>query len=618
MSSALSYFKWIPFSLVLLSAVLSNAQVPQLEWAGSIHGDQRRDLAYSVALDLEGNVYVNGFFMDTVDFDPGPSEHLVGTSGFDIATGVDPTDIFVQKLDSSGNFVWVRQFGGKGYDGSSRPSPPPFPSNPDYYGGSISVDNEGNIYIAGIFSSDTVDLDPGLGVMYAINTVNTGFSSDYMVVKIDSDGDFIWGHAFGGKGRDRVDQVSVDPFGDVLIIGNFRDTVDFDPSPTQMFELVGDETNVPNTNDDMFIQKLDSDGTLIWVKQVAGEGEARPTVVQADSHGNIYITGVFMDTIDFDPGPQVYELVAEIIPGNFNACFLLKLDANGNFISCFQIPNCMSSGAVGGDKQPTLTIDAFDNLILSARFRGVVDVDPSGETHLLASTIADEAFITKYSSGGNLVWAGQFIGRVNSLSTASDGSIYGGGGIRYDADADPGLGETYLGLGGFYAFRLDADGNLVWGNVPNGELLAGESSNGGFRSVEADESGNLHLVGSFLDTIDLDPSFATTYTVGTSIIWEDPFVAKWSQTDTTVGVAQVVESAVTVYPNPTSTHFTVMIPQDLQGADVHITDILGRSVLSLVQADEKQIINTEGWASGIYSISIRSDSFSNSLKLTKY
>jgi methionine-rich copper-binding protein CopC len=89
-------------------------------------------------VDSSGNVYTTGYFFDTVDFDPG-----AGTSNL---TSVGGTDIFVSKLDTSGNFVWVKQFGGT--------------SNDNAY--SIYVDSSGNVYTTGYFNG-TVDFDPGAG-----------------------------------------------------------------------------------------------------------------------------------------------------------------------------------------------------------------------------------------------------------------------------------------------------------------------------------------------------------------------------------------------------------------------------------------------------------------------
>src|SRR5690606_19324646 len=95
-------------------------------WAKKI-GGIGSDYSNSIALDNYGNVYTTGYFEDTVDFDPGFGVSYLNSTG--------GKDIFICKLDTSGNFVWAKKIGGSGTDA----------------GNSIAVDNLGNIYITGYF-----------------------------------------------------------------------------------------------------------------------------------------------------------------------------------------------------------------------------------------------------------------------------------------------------------------------------------------------------------------------------------------------------------------------------------------------------------------------------------
>jgi hypothetical protein len=105
-------------------------------WAKSFGGIEM-DQGYSIAIDAEGNVYTTGYFIDTVDFDPG--------TGVTNLSAVGGKDIFILKLDPNGNFVWAKSFGG-------------------IEGIGIAIDGMGNVITTGYFS-DTVDFDPGTGVM---------------------------------------------------------------------------------------------------------------------------------------------------------------------------------------------------------------------------------------------------------------------------------------------------------------------------------------------------------------------------------------------------------------------------------------------------------------------
>ena len=94
------------------------------------------DCGYSVSNDGSGSEYVTGFFQDTVDFNPAAEE--------DFHTSNGQFDAFLSKLDSNGNYVWARTWGGF-YNDS---------------GISVAIDGLGNEYVTGYFQ-DTVDFDPG-------------------------------------------------------------------------------------------------------------------------------------------------------------------------------------------------------------------------------------------------------------------------------------------------------------------------------------------------------------------------------------------------------------------------------------------------------------------------
>src|SRR6266446_6408803 len=140
------------------------AQGPVLEWAKQI-GSTYDDWGNSITIDAEGNVYTTGKFQGTVDFDPG-----VGV--FNITSAGGNYNMFISKLDSSGNFVWVKQFGGDGYA----------------EGLSITTDGTGNIYITGDFSG-TIDFDTNSG---NFNLTTLIWGNDIFVSKLDSSGDLVW------------------------------------------------------------------------------------------------------------------------------------------------------------------------------------------------------------------------------------------------------------------------------------------------------------------------------------------------------------------------------------------------------------------------------------------
>src|SRR5690606_10447503 len=88
--------------------------------------------------------------------------------------------------------------------------------------------------------------------------------------------------------------VAADSNGHVYCVGYFRDTVDFDPGPGVTNLIAAATRNI-------FITKLDSAGHLVWAKQIAGTGWGECNAITIN--GDLYLTGSFLGTLDFDPGP---------------------------------------------------------------------------------------------------------------------------------------------------------------------------------------------------------------------------------------------------------------------------------------------------------------------------
>ena len=181
-------------------------------------------------MDGSGNAYVTGRFSETVDFDPG--------SGVDNHTSNGQDDVFLSKLDSSGDFVWARTWGGNNWVMAIDS------------GNGVAVDSSGSVYVTGQFWN-TVDFDPGSGID---NHTSNGWPSDFLS-KFDSSGTFQWAETWGGGGDGvGLESVAADGAGSVYVTGDFRDTVDFDPSSDV-------DNHISNGNIDVFLVKFLPDGS---------------------------------------------------------------------------------------------------------------------------------------------------------------------------------------------------------------------------------------------------------------------------------------------------------------------------------------------------------------------
>ena len=118
---------------------------------------------------------------------------------------------------------------------------------------------------------------------------------------------FEWAKQMGGDcngyGTGSGLSVKVDLSGNVYTTGEFWGTVDFDPDS-------GTYNLTSNGAYDAFVQKLDSLGHLVWVKYIGGTDYDEGCSLDIDKNGNVFITGYFRDTVDFDPGSGVYNLTS--------------------------------------------------------------------------------------------------------------------------------------------------------------------------------------------------------------------------------------------------------------------------------------------------------------------
>jgi gliding motility-associated-like protein len=167
----------------------------------------------------------------------------------------------------------------------------------------------------------------------------------------------------------------------------------------------------------MYISKLDASGNFIWAKQLGDLSTANTasgSSLKLDASANIYFTGNFTGTIDFDPGPGIYDLNAI---GLYGDMFVLRLDKDGNFTSVKQM---------GGPGNQTnglgLSLDAFGNIYTSGSFNGIVDFDPGTNTYNLSSTSENDIFVHKMAQCTN---------STSSTLTVTDCKNYILNGITY-------------------------------------------------------------------------------------------------------------------------------------------------------------------------------------------
>jgi len=458
-------------------------QTPGEGWPGN-YGDDR---GTAVAVDSSDNLYVTGYYQTTVDFDPNEgTEELTASSGY---------DIFVVKLDSSGDLVWAKSVGTNGsYERST----------------GIAVDSSGNVHVTGRFySANLNDFDPGDGTVslpYLGNWSN--LDPNMFVLKLDSSGNYVWAKSMGGTDPTPTagaspEAVAVDSSGNVYTTGSFPQNVDFDPN-------AGIEKLSSNGNADVFVSKLDSSGNHVWAKafgSTLGHRLDKGSSLALDSSGNVHVVGEFVGTVDFDPGVGTVNLtpVGEQQDGDV---FVLKLDSSGNYVWAKRL------GGNSYDSPYSVAVDSSGNVHTSGFFRETADFDPNAGTEELTSAGTNDVFVSKLDSSGNYVWA-KSISSTHSLSAAylaidSSGNVYHFGllptsGLTVDFDPGAGTLNVVAEGQGTWVSKLDSSGNLAPADNPGFTLST--------TSVSVSEAGSTD---SFTVVLDAQPASDVVLSVTSS------------------------------------------------------------------------------------------------------
>jgi hypothetical protein len=430
------------------------------EWANTLG-----QLADGVAIDASGHVYTLGSFSGTVDFDSGPGVFELTSAG--------SSDLYVTKVDNSGTFEWARRIGGTGASEAAT---------------GIALDSSGNVYTTGGFTG-TVDFDPGSGVA----DLSAESSNDVFVSKLDSNGNYVWARRLGGSSHDFSADIAVDSAGSVVTTGYFIGTSDFNPGAG-----VNNLTSAGN-NADLFVSKLDSNGDYVWAHRIGGTSFDEALGVAVDSAGNVFTTGLYQGTVDFNPGAEVNNLPGEAFS---ESTFILKLDSNGDYVWARR-----TGGTGSGFSTPQdIAMDSTGNVLTTGYFSGTIDFNPGAGVNNLTTAGKRDIFVSKLDNGGNYVWARKMGGSLDDeaegITVDLAGNVFTTGHFRSISDFDPGASVfnlTSAGKTDTFVSKLDSNGNFTWAR-----RIGGTEADQG-NAISVDTSGNIPIVGSFVGTVDFDP-----------------------------------------------------------------------------------------------------------------
>ncbi len=499
-------------------------------------GSSLVDLGHAIAYNNDGDMYVFGQYDDEMDIDISEEELILDPLGL--------PDLFLAKFNTNGEVQWGFTLGRIAMDDGMTI-------------GDLQMDNDGNIYISGGFSS-FVDFDPSEGD----GTLTSQGGKDAFLIKYNADGEYQWGQSIGTSGSEIGTDLSIDNDGNILYSLRF----------TQEFELdVNGEatTFTPVDLQDALILKLDENGDAIWSHQIGTAGVDIVTAMTVGPNGELVI------------GAGVDGVSSGIVDYNM---LLSVLDAAGDLIWEHNFENL---------EQNEIRVIRFsasgDHIYIGGRVGGVTDLDPSENEEILNPTFVDP-FFGKYALADGAFIFGSYIQSdgiedylIDIAEVGPAMLVFGSYDQLARFDPDDFLSQLLSnGDGDAYVASYDKETG-AWLDAVNLGGAGNEKVIDGY----FDGNGTIYSTGSFTVSVQFDPNEDAMSSNGFS----DVFIAKFNY-DTTLDLKGVdYAEELNLYPVPASNVLNIVRSNRIKGnIQVRMLNVVGQEV------------NKFQWSSGVQNM----------------
>jgi len=283
-----------------------------------------------------------------------------------------------------------------------------------------------------------------------------------------------WLQSLGGASQDEVNDIKVDNIGNVYSIGYFNANASFGNSTQSLLALNGN---------DIFVQKSNPNGQVIWVKRFGGNANDRGLKISLGLANEIYITGTYTGTISFGS----FTLVSV---ENSIDVFLVKLDGNGDVLWA------NSLGGSFGDLVYGLSVDGLNSPVITGQYKGLAVFGNDTLTSTLDTSglaFSYDIFVAKYSASGSLTWlkngGSPFDNRGLSIAVDAGNNIFVTG--QYSDTLN--FGNTLFpspdrNVG--FILKLASDGEIQW-------FQRLRASNVTPNDIKIDNQNNVLITGDF-------------------------------------------------------------------------------------------------------------------------
>ncbi|MBN8680956.1 MAG: T9SS type A sorting domain-containing protein [Chitinophagales bacterium] len=530
--------------LTLLITQSLPAQIPGWNWAQSV-GGTKTDVANAITSDPEGNILMVGYFESpSIIFG---SDTLSGSSG--------TKKMFLAKYDSSGNLRWAKTVG-QNAEGNAK---------------SVATDTNGNIYVSGYFSSQSIT--------FGNSTYLNQGQWDMFLVKFAPDGQVLWSVSTGGPAHDDGLCVAVDATGNVVVAGYFKGaTLTFGSTV-----LTSSSPSISLT--EMFVAKFDTEGQLKWAKSAGGNNYDQANSAAIDTSGNIILAGTFSSST------MSFGNLSLSNSSNLSEAFLAKYDPDGEILWA------RNAAGANFDDATSVTVNQAGDIFVAGKFYSTT---LSFGNLTISNAGADDIFLVKYNADGNPVWAKSIGGDKNdsakSVFADKEGNVLLAGGFQSTTIA---FGSTiFTNVSAFtntdlFLAKFNSAGNVLWAKSVGGEAF--EIANG----LTINKLGHIYIAGEFSSNA-LSFSNTTISTAGVT----DIFIASIGETTNTIEIPQY-QSAL-VFPNPTTGPVFYLIRADWEGTNIFVWDVLGKLRITEPITNQFGQIDLTGLENGVFVLSIQS------------
>ncbi|GAB3171672.1 SBBP repeat-containing protein [Telluribacter humicola] len=316
-------------------------------WAQKTGGTEL-DQGFGVAVDMNGFVYVTGYFSSTASFG---SNSLVSSGDF---------DIFIAKYNSNGDVQWAQKAGGVSAD----------------QGSAITVDESGTIYVTGTFSVTAT-----FGTV-THSSITSSVSSDVFVARYSSSGEALWVRSAGSYRSDFTHSIAVDKAGNIYIVGSFRDS----------FFIGSIRLQAGIATSDAFLAKFNNSGEVQWAQNIGGGYENQLDDgghdIAVNETGDIYVTGYIRGTPVYFGAvpPNLSDPQITLSSKGSDDVFIARYGSDG------KVHWARNEGGTDTEAGQSIAVDQSGNVYITGSFNG---------TTILGAT-------TLTSGGGSDIFVAKF------------------------------------------------------------------------------------------------------------------------------------------------------------------------------------------------------------------